>query len=51
MKRTLQEIFLKNRIKTCVDSVTFRYPVIISSGAHLTSEEINVWADDFARKY
>ena len=32
-------------------SVTFRYRVIISSGVHLTNDEINAFADDFARKY
>ena len=32
-------------------SVTFRYRVIISSGAHLNDAEINVFADAFAGKY
>jgi len=32
-------------------SITFRYRVIISSGAHLDDTEINAYADDFARKY
>ncbi|MCH7658692.1 MAG: PmoA family protein [Bacteroidetes bacterium] len=32
-------------------SITFRYRVIISSGAHLNDTEINAYADDFARKY
>jgi len=29
----------------------FRYRVIIGSGEHLTTDEINVLADDFAKKY
>jgi len=32
-------------------SVTFRYRVIISSGAHLTDGEINVLAEDFSKEY
>lgn len=32
-------------------SVSFRYRVIISSDLHLTNDEINILADDFARKY
>jgi len=32
-------------------SITFRYRVIITSGAHLTDSEINAYADDFAKKY
>ena len=32
-------------------STTFRYRVIINSGSHLTNAEINVYADEFARKY
>jgi hypothetical protein len=32
-------------------SATFRYRVIVASGAHLTSDEINVFAEDFAAKY
>jgi hypothetical protein len=32
-------------------SATFRYRVIISSGAHLTAEQINAYADAFAKKY
>jgi hypothetical protein len=32
------------------NSVSFRYRVIISSGKHLTDEEINILADDFAKK-
>jgi len=32
-------------------STTFRYRVIVSSGTHLTDSEINVYADDFAKKY
>jgi len=32
-------------------SITFRYRVIISSGAHLDDTEINTYADDFAGKY
>jgi hypothetical protein len=32
-------------------SVTFRYRVIISSGAHLTDNEINAFATDFNTKY
>lgn len=32
-------------------SARFRYRVIISSGNHLTDEELNAYADDFARKY
>ena len=32
-------------------STTFRYRVIISSGKHLTNEEINTFAEDFSGKY
>lgn len=32
-------------------SATFRYRVIISSGEHLTTDEINALADEFAGKY
>ena len=32
-------------------SVTFRYRVIISSGVHLTDDEINGLAEEFAKKY
>lgn len=32
-------------------SVTFRYRVIVSSGMHLTPDEINALTDDFAGKY
>lgn len=32
-------------------STTFRYRVIISSGFHLTDDDINAYADDFAKKY
>lgn len=32
-------------------SVTFRYRTIISSGNHLTADQINSYADDFAKKY
>ncbi len=32
-------------------SLTFRFRVIISSGAHLTNAKINTYADDFAKKY
>lgn len=32
-------------------TVTFRYRVIISSGPHLTDNEINTYADDFSRRY
>lgn len=32
-------------------SATFRYRVIISSGAHLTPDEINLLADEFGEKY
>ena len=32
-------------------STTFRYRVIIHSGIHLTVDEINDYADDFADKY
>lgn len=32
-------------------STTFRYRVIINSGADLTNEEINSFSDDFASKY
>jgi hypothetical protein len=32
-------------------SVTFRYRVIISSGIHLTDNEINAYADDFSSRY
>jgi len=33
------------------ESVTFRYRIVISSGNHLSKEEINGYADDFAGKY
>jgi hypothetical protein len=32
-------------------STTFRYRVIIHSGSHMADAEINVYADDFAKKY
>jgi hypothetical protein len=32
-------------------SITFRYRVIVHSGAHLTDAEINAYAADFAKKY
>lgn len=32
-------------------SITFRYRVIISSGNHLTPDQISRYADDFGRKY
>lgn len=32
-------------------STTFRYRVIVSSGTHLTDDEINAYANDFAKKY
>ncbi len=32
-------------------SATFRYRIVVSSGAHLTDAEINAYADDFAKKY
>lgn len=32
-------------------SITFRYRVVISSGTHLTKEQIDVHADAFAEKY
>ena len=32
-------------------STTFRYRVIVNSGAYLTDTEINSYADDFAKKY
>ena len=32
-------------------TITFRYRVIISSGAHLNDTEINAYANDFAEKY
>ncbi|MCE5346523.1 MAG: PmoA family protein [Bacteroidales bacterium] len=32
-------------------STTFRYRVIVNSGSHLTEDEINAYADDFAKKY
>ncbi|MDB5263187.1 MAG: hypothetical protein JWQ14_2468 [Adhaeribacter sp.] len=32
-------------------SITFRYRVIVNSGAHLTDDQINDFAADFAKKY
>ncbi len=32
-------------------SVTFRYRIVLSSGFHLTDQEINAYADEFAKKY
>lgn len=32
-------------------SVTFRYRILVNSGSHLTDEQINAYADDFAKKY
>jgi hypothetical protein len=32
-------------------SATFRYRVIIKSGAHLTDPEINAYSEDFGKKY
>jgi hypothetical protein len=33
------------------NSITFRYRVIVNSGAHLTDDQINAFAADFAQKY
>lgn len=33
------------------ESLTFRYRIILASGTHLTDEQINAYADDFAGKY
>lgn len=33
------------------DSVTFRYRIVVASGDHLTDEEINSYANDFAGKF
>jgi hypothetical protein len=33
------------------ESLTFRYRTIIASGEHLTDEQINSYADDFAKRY
>jgi hypothetical protein len=40
-----------NYIIPAGESLTLKYRVIVSSGAHLTDAEINAYADDFARKY
>ena len=32
-------------------SVTFRYRILVNSGSHLSDEQINAYADDFAKKY
>jgi hypothetical protein len=32
-------------------TITFRYRVVVASGAHLTGDEINAFAEDFAAKY
>lgn len=32
-------------------TTTFRYRVVVASGAHLTGDEINAFAEDFAAKY
>jgi hypothetical protein len=32
-------------------TTTFRYRVVVASGAHLTGDEINVFAEDFGAKY
>ncbi len=32
-------------------SVTFRYRILVHSGSHLTDDQINAYADDFAKKY
>ncbi|MDO9340279.1 MAG: PmoA family protein [Bacteroidales bacterium] len=32
-------------------SATFRYRVIVNSGAHLTDSEVNAYADDFIKRY
>lgn len=44
-KRTINHTLPKGQ------SLTFRYRIIISSGSHLTSDEINKYASDFAKKY
>lgn len=33
------------------DSVTFRYRIVVASGSHLTDQQINSLADEFAKKY
>lgn len=33
------------------ESLTFRYRIVVASGDHLTAEEINSFAGDFAKKY
>lgn len=40
-----------NYTLTAGQSLTFRYRIIVSSGIHLTDEEINDYADAFAAKY
>lgn len=32
-------------------SLTFRYRIIVNSGSHLTDDEINAFAEDFAKRY
>ena len=33
------------------ESATFRYRVLVKSGENLTDQEINIYADDFSKKY
>jgi hypothetical protein len=33
------------------DSLTFKYRIVVSSGSHLTDDEINTYANEFAAKY
>ncbi|HEX8041160.1 MAG TPA: DUF6807 family protein, partial [Chryseosolibacter sp.] len=32
-------------------SVTFRYRILVNSGSHLSDDQINSYADEFAKKY
>lgn len=32
-------------------SITLRYRIVINSGSHLSDDQINMYADDFAKKY
>ena len=32
-------------------TMTLKYRIIVNSGSHLTDDEINAYADDFANKY
>lgn len=40
-----------NHSLTKGESLTFRYRIILASGTHLTDDQVNRYADEFAKKY